>query len=209
MTQDEKAERLQEMKEQLQGFCQQHLNEELTGYVMKLCDKLGRKRTISITRGRPEIWAASIVYVIARLNFLFDKDNPLFLTPDTICGFFGTKKSTVGNKATQIEEACDIRLGEEGLCSPNITDVFTFYQTPEGFILPKSAFRDPEVKVAFVDGEEARELKAFMAEQRRKEEREEEERRKRRIEINRMNAEKKMKEKYKNQGDLFEDMGTE
>jgi len=48
MTKIEKTERIQEIKELMQAFCNRHLNEELTGYVLKLCDKLGRKRTLSI-----------------------------------------------------------------------------------------------------------------------------------------------------------------
>ena len=114
MTKIEKTERIQEIKELVQVFCNRHLNEELTGYALKLCDKLGRKRTLSIVRGRKEIWAASIVYVIARLNFLFDPENELFLTADTICEFFGAKKTTIGNKATQIEKACNLGFGAEG-----------------------------------------------------------------------------------------------
>ena len=88
MSDDDKKHRLAEIKELVASFCNQYLNEELTGYVMVLCDKLGRKRTLSITRGQPEIWAASIIYVIARLNFLFDQDNPYYLTADTIAEFF-------------------------------------------------------------------------------------------------------------------------
>jgi hypothetical protein len=42
----------------------------LAGYALKLCGKLRRKRTLSIIRGKKEIWSASIVYVIARLDVL-------------------------------------------------------------------------------------------------------------------------------------------
>jgi hypothetical protein len=42
--------------------------------------------------GKIEIWAASIIYTIARLNFLFDKANGVYITPDIICDFFNTKK---------------------------------------------------------------------------------------------------------------------
>ena len=55
MTKIEKTERIQEIKELVQAFCSRHLNEELTGYALKLCDKLGRKRTLSIVRGIGEI----------------------------------------------------------------------------------------------------------------------------------------------------------
>jgi hypothetical protein len=65
-----RSERLKEIKELTQAFCGLHLNEELAGYALKLCGKLRRKRTLSIIRGKKEIWSASIVYVIARLDVL-------------------------------------------------------------------------------------------------------------------------------------------
>ena len=203
-----KADRLNAIKELIRPFCDQHLNDELTGYVMKLYDKLSRKRTISITRGRPEIWAAAIVYVIARLNFLFDKNNPFFITVDTICEFFDTKKSTVGSKAALIEEACNIGIGEKGLCSPRISDMFTFYQTPEGFILPKTMLPKNKIEIAFMDEDETREFEARLAEQERRREKEAEVNRARREEIRRETAAKTRKEKYKDQTDLFGDNGT-
>jgi hypothetical protein len=49
---------------------------------LKLADKIGRMRKISIQRGRIEIWAAAIVYIIARLNFLFDPESEGHITAD-------------------------------------------------------------------------------------------------------------------------------
>ncbi|MCJ7772671.1 MAG: DUF6398 domain-containing protein, partial [Desulfobacterales bacterium] len=117
MEKAKKDERLKEIKELVVSFCVECLNEELQSYALKLFDTLNRKRKISITNGKKEIWAASIIYVIARLNFLFDSENELFLSADTICDFFGTKKSTIGNKATQIEKACNLGIGAQGYCS--------------------------------------------------------------------------------------------
>ena len=88
MTNVEKTERLNEIKELVLGFCEEYLDQELYGYALELCEMLGRKRKISITRGKKEIWAASIIYVIARLNFLFDPESEFFLSADTVCDFF-------------------------------------------------------------------------------------------------------------------------
>ena len=208
MAKNDKLERLDAIKELIQPFCSQHLNEELTGYVMKLCDRLGRKRTISITRGKPEIWAAAIVYVIARLNYLFDKKNPNFITTDTICKFFGTSKSTVGSKATLIEKACNIRLGEEDFCSEDISDMFTFYQTSEGFIIPKSMLRDHKIEITFMDEDERNAFESHLAEQERIRQQEAEAEKAHREELRREAAAKKRKEKYKDQTDLFKDTST-
>ena len=83
--------------------------------------------------------------------------------------FFNTKKTTIGKKATQIEKDCKLRMGAEGFCSKKITDMFVFYKTHEGFIVPKrrmSRFLEPEVVFKVVNGEEAGEIERLAGEQR-------------------------------------------
>jgi len=195
MTKIDKSEKLEEIKKLVQRFCNQYLNEELAGYALRLCDRLGRKRTLSIVRGRKEIWAASIVYVIARLNFLFDPENELFLTADTICEFFGTKKSTIGNKATQIEKACNLGFGAEGFCSAEISDALTLVELPNGLLIPQDMLREFEAVYEVADDEETEELEEFMAERRRREERAAAKKKARRAEINRKLAENRNEKK--------------
>jgi len=202
MTKTEKKQRLAEVKELVLGFCDKHLNEELAGYTLKLCEMLERKRKISINRGSKEIWAASIVYVIARLNFLFDSENELFLTADTICDYFGTKKSTIGSKATYIENVCNIGLGAEGFCSPKISDSLTLVELPNGLVIPKSMVPRLDFVVEAANDEEEKELEEFMAEQQRFKEREIAEKRARRAEINRKIAEDTKKKKKENDKQL-------
>jgi hypothetical protein len=197
MTRVEKAKRLNEIEQLVLAFCEEHLNDELAGYALKLCKTLGRKRKIAIGRGSKEIWAASIVYVIARLNFLFDQENELFLTADTICDYFGTKKSTIGSKATYIENVCDIGLGAEGFCTPEIADSLTLVELPNGLVIPKSMVPRLDFVVEAANDEEEEELEEFMAEQQRFKEREIAEKRARRPEINRKIAEEDKKRKKK------------
>ena len=195
MTNVEKTERLNEIKELVLTFCEEHLDDELYGYAIELCEMLGRKRKISITRGKKEIWAASIIYVIARLNFLFDPESEFFLSADTVCDFFGAKKSTVGNKATQIENVCNLGMGAEGLCSPEISDALTLVELPNGLVIPKSMLPEFDVVYEVADEEETKELEKFMAEQQRLKERKAAEKKARRAEINRKIAGDKKKKK--------------
>ncbi|MEA1936312.1 MAG: DUF6398 domain-containing protein, partial [Thermodesulfobacteriota bacterium] len=168
---------------------------ELQSYALKLCDKLGRKRTISITSGKKEIWASSIIYVIARLNFLFDSESEFFLSADTICDFFGTKKSTAGSKATQIEKACNLGIGAEGFCSPEISDALTLVELPSGLVVPKNMLPDFEIVYEPADKKESREIEKFAAEQQRLKEQKAAEKKARRTESNRKIAEDKKKKK--------------
>jgi hypothetical protein len=137
-----KQARAKEIGDLINEFCNRYLNDELHGYAIRLLEKLTREKTYSIISGKIEIWASAIIYVIARLNFLFDSQNPNHISHDTICDFFGTKKSTVGNKATDIEKACKIRIGEEGLCNPEITESFSFLQLSNGMIPSKKMAKE-------------------------------------------------------------------
>jgi len=202
MTKVEKAKRLNEITQLVLAFCEEHLNEELAGYALRLCEMLGRKRKISIHRGSKEIWAASIIYVIARLNFLFDPESEFFLTADTICDFFGTKKSTIGSKATYIENACNIGLGAEGFCSQKISDSLTLVELPNGLVIPKSMLTELDFVVEAANDEETKELEEFMAEQQRHKAREIAEKKARRAEINRKIAKDKKRKKKENDKQL-------
>jgi hypothetical protein len=202
MAKVEKIERLNEIKQLVLSFCEEHLNEDLADYAIKLCKTLGRKQKISITRGGKEIWAASIVYVIARLNFLFDPESEFCLTADTICDYFGTKKSTIGSKATHIESICNLGLGAEGFCSPEISDALTLVELPNGLVIPKSMVPRLDFVVEAANDEEEKELEEFMAQQQRFKEREIAEKKARRAEINRKIAEDKKKKKKENDKQL-------
>ncbi len=203
----EKKQAAKEISALIESFGGEHLNDELTGYALKLCDTLSRKRKLNIARGRKEIWAAAVIYQIARLNFLFDKANPLFLTADTIYSFFGTKKTTTSNKANLIEEACALGLGEPGLCTDEIVAAFSFLQLPNGLIVPESMIDAISFEVA--DEEEAKEIEAFLAEKQRQEEAALKAQREGRAEINRQTAEKekraKQEEERSRQPGLFDD----
>ena len=138
----DKTRRVDAIQEMIRAFGRKKLNDMYTNLALKLCEKIGRMRKLSIQRGRQEIWAAAIVYAVARINFLFDPTNEVYLTADEICDFFGTKKSTVGNKAGQIQKTCDVWIGDPEFSNPEFAEMFTMYETPEGFIIPASFLRD-------------------------------------------------------------------
>ena len=130
MVDPKKQARIDEVKALLADFSKEHLASapDVVGYIEKLWDLIGRKRSYVITGGTKEVWASAVVYVIARLNFLFDKASPNYLTADTICGHFATKKGTVSARAAEIEKACRISMRHEGLCRPDISDELTFVE---------------------------------------------------------------------------------
>ncbi len=202
----EKLERLNEIKKLIHNFGEANLNKEIEGFSMNLCDDLGGGEGINLSRGKIEIWAASIIYVIARLNFLFDKENDTFISADMLCDFFNAKKSTVGNKATQIEKQFDLDHEIEKYCSQEIIDSFTFYETSEGFLIPKNA-ADTLGIYEFADDNESKEIDNFFEEKKKIEAQKALEKKKQRLEVNRKIAADKKRKKMENdtQMDLFGD----
>jgi len=130
------AERVKAIKSMIEGFGRIKLDNIHTDLALKLCNRIARMRKLSIQRGRIEIWASAIVHVIARVNFLFDPESEIGITAEDVCKFFGTKKTTVNSKAGLIQKACDIYLGNEEYCTPEISDMFRIYETKEGFLVP-------------------------------------------------------------------------
>ena len=200
-----KNEKSIELTELVESFCKRHFTEELTACTLRLCDKLGRIRNLDITNGKKEIWAAAVVYVIARVNFLFDKANSNFLTSDIVCDFFDTKKTTTGNKATSIEKTLNIGIGDTNYCTTEIIESFSFVETSDGFILPQKMANDmvSDIVITTANEVESREINEFMAEIKRQEDEAEQISKERRAEINREIAEKKRKKKEEQEAKII------
>jgi hypothetical protein len=131
----ERQDRFDEVATLIVQFGERHLDVELTGFVLELWKRVCRRKAPDCMRGKAVGWAASLTHVIARMNFLFDGDQPVNLTFDTICSFFQTNKNTVGGNATRIERM--LRLGqhnEPGLCRRDLVETFTNVRLSNGFV---------------------------------------------------------------------------
>ena len=134
---------MEKKKSELQAsvgkFCDEYLNDEYQSLCDKIILKLSRKRNVPFLSGKIEIWASAVVWTVARINFLFDKNNEYFLTGDDICQFFGTKKSTVGQKSSFIENILKIKLFDENYCTQELIERNPLRRLMmiNGFIVPK------------------------------------------------------------------------
>ena len=104
MSKEEIKIREKQLLELTGSFCDQNLDEDYHQLCEKLILKLGRKRDVPFKRGGLEIWAAAVVHAIGSINFLFDKSFDPYVTAEQISEYFGTKKTTVSNKARQIKD---------------------------------------------------------------------------------------------------------
>jgi hypothetical protein len=85
-------------------FAKERLDEDYRELCQKMILKMARKRVVPFLSGRPEIWAAAVVYAIGSINFLFDKSFKPYATGADIADFFGVSSSTVSQKAAKIRQ---------------------------------------------------------------------------------------------------------
>ena len=132
----DRRERYEAVAALITQFGQQHLDAELTGFALELWKRLCRRHAPDCVRGKPAVWAASVIHVIARMNFLFDRGQPVHLSFDLVCDFFQANKTTIGSKATGIERTLRLRQhSEPGLCRSQFVEDFTTVQFSNGMHL--------------------------------------------------------------------------
>ena len=94
----------QELIKLTSEFCCKYLDEEYKKLSEKLIFKMSRKRNVPFLSGRINVWAAGVIYSLGQVNFLFDKSFKPYVSADDICNYFGTSKSTTGQKAKVIRD---------------------------------------------------------------------------------------------------------
>ena len=129
----------EQLIEMVSAFCEDFLNEEYKQLCVNLVKKMGRKHDVPFKRGKLENWASGIIYAIAQINFLFDKSLELHTSPDEICAYFNTKKSTASNKARDIREMFNMgHFDEEFSTESNLKSVPKFFiDEKSGLIIPE------------------------------------------------------------------------
>jgi hypothetical protein len=81
--------------------CAEHLSEEYAQLSRKAAAMLARKRPSPLMSGKPATWAAGIVYALGQMNFLFDREQDVYLAPADLAAAFGVSQQTAGTKATK------------------------------------------------------------------------------------------------------------
>ena len=133
---DEKTKQKQdEIIKMVSSFCQDYLNDEYNDLAIKLVEKMGRKHDIPFRRGRLDIWASAVIYSLAQVNFLFDKSFEPYVSADDICDYFGTKKSTVSQKASKISDMFNLGPFDREFSTKDLlNNAPTFVMDNQGFI---------------------------------------------------------------------------
>jgi tetratricopeptide (TPR) repeat protein len=148
MSKEEIKDKENQLLMMVKNFTIEHINEEYEELCVNMVKKLGRKHDVPFKRGKLEIWASAVVYAIGQINFLFDKSFEPYLTPDDICNYFNTKKSTVSDKARKIRDMFNMRYYDKEFSTNVMNDNNPFNDmvvSDDGFIIPKSLlYKDEE-----------------------------------------------------------------
>jgi len=146
MTNDGTGDGLERVPTALQGrydeivaftdpFCRQHLTEEYGSLCRRLTAKLCRKRPSPLATGKPKTWACGIVYVLGRVNFLFDSSQTPYMRADELCSHFGLSASTGSTKSTVI-----LNLLNSGQADPQWTLPSRLANNPVAWLIKVDGF---------------------------------------------------------------------
>jgi hypothetical protein len=136
MEKEKIIEKQQEIIQLAKDFCNEKINEEYAMLAEKLICKLGRKRNVPFVTGQTAIWAAAVIHALGTINFLFDKSAEPYVSIDDINDFFGTKKSTTGNKSKEIRDLLKLGLWDKEFSTKSIANnnPFAKYVMVDGFL---------------------------------------------------------------------------
>jgi hypothetical protein len=85
-------------------FSEQYLNKEYEQVILKVINKMARKRAVPFISGKMEIWASAVIHAVGTVNFLFDKSQVPYVAVGDICNYYGTNQSTVAQKSKLIRD---------------------------------------------------------------------------------------------------------
>jgi len=103
------------------AFCDAHLNAEYKGLCREMVVAVCQKGS-PVLKGKPEGWAAGIVYAVGRVNFLGDpSQNPHMKSPDIAEGF-GISVATMQAKTKVIWDGLDLIQLHPDWCLPSKMD---------------------------------------------------------------------------------------
>ncbi len=143
-----KQEKVNEKKAQLlqltTDFSQQYLNKEYEAVIVKLIDKMARKRDVPFVTGKIEIWAAAVIHALGTINFLFDKASQPYVSVNDICEFFNTKQSTTSQKSKKIRDMFNMAYFDSEFSTKTVDQNSPFNQLTmvDGFIIPKNMLEE-------------------------------------------------------------------
>lgn len=103
-------------------FCQTHLDEEYAELSRMLAENLANERPCPLLKGKPEGWAAGIVYAVGFVNFLSDPAQKPHMKPADFYRLSGVSEATVQARWAEIRRLYDLNRMDPRLCRKEMLD---------------------------------------------------------------------------------------
>lgn len=134
---DEKIKLKQEsLKRKISLFSSYYFEEDIEMLCLKLVDIMSQQDHVMFIQGKLKNWASAIVYLIARLNYMFD--NLIFetLSYSVIDEFFKTKSTFYAQLANRIDKKLGISDNKDFIIRQGEGDISDLlFMNDEGDIL--------------------------------------------------------------------------
>lgn len=127
-------ERFAEIVERTDRFCARHLNDEYKQACRELAVAVCRMG-VPVERGKPESWAAGVVYAVGSANFLSDPSFEPHMRSDEIAKGIGVSVATMHSKSKAIRDALDL-----GQLDPRFTLPSLLEQNPLAWLIEVDGF---------------------------------------------------------------------
>ncbi|GAA0117027.1 DUF6398 domain-containing protein [Clostridium senegalense] len=106
----EAEQRYYEIEKIIEEFAIKYLDEEYSNFSSKLLESLCRKNWKKVLRGKSNVWACAIVYVIGKINFLFDSNEKPYMKVKDLFSIFNVSSSSITKRYNEICEILNITL---------------------------------------------------------------------------------------------------
>ena len=98
-------EKEKELIKLINAFCDKYLDEEYKNLSVKLIKRMANEEKVLFNCGSLENWAASILYALGQINYLFNKTHEgQYVSRKTLLRFYHAKSSTITNKSAEIKK---------------------------------------------------------------------------------------------------------
>jgi hypothetical protein len=111
-------ERLAEIVELTDTFCDQHLNEEYKEICRSLAVEICQEGS-PVARGKPASWACGVVYSAGWVNFLTEPSQSPHMQSEAIAEGFGVSVATMQAKSKAIREGLELMPMDPDFCLPS------------------------------------------------------------------------------------------
>ncbi len=155
----EYRQRLEEIIELTDVVCFNHLEpleQEYETYCHLLAACCCQKGSPVVEgRGKPEGWAAGILWTLGMVNFLSDKSFPPVMDGKQVAAAFGVSVATMQAKSREIREGLDIWQGDPEWTLPSLYDknpMAWIVETEGGFVLDARHLPREQQQLAFEHG---------------------------------------------------------